>query len=100
MAWTSLAMPSYLALLAGVKTSSQYASVRSKSKPKVSRAPAILFPANYLKFKPYAVKELAAQISKDYSGKEFIAVGLLTGAVCFMTDLLKYVRSPYVVRQE
>lgn len=43
------------------------------------------------------VKELADRISRDYQGKEFIAVGLLTGAVCFMTDLLKYMRAPYVI---
>jgi len=43
------------------------------------------------------VKELADRISRDYEGKEFVAVGLLTGAICFMTDLLKYMRTPYTI---
>jgi hypoxanthine phosphoribosyltransferase len=40
---------------------------------------------------------MALQISKDYEGKEIVCVGLLTGAVCFMTDLCKYLQVPYVV---
>jgi len=43
------------------------------------------------------VREMALQISKDYQGKEVIAVGILTGAVCFMTDLLKYFLVPYQI---
>jgi len=34
------------------------------------------------------IKELGAQISKDYKGKEVIAVGLLKGCVMFMAHLL------------
>lgn len=43
------------------------------------------------------VKELAASISRDYRGKEVICVGMLTGAVCFMVDLLKYLDVPYTM---
>lgn len=39
--------------------------------------------------------ELGAEITKFYEGKEIICVGLLTGAVCFMTDLIKYIKVPY-----
>jgi len=46
------------------------------------------------------VKELALQISKDYQGQSIMAVGILTGAVCFMTDLLKYMLVPYTVSLE
>jgi hypoxanthine phosphoribosyltransferase len=35
------------------------------------------------------VKELAAQISKDYEGKNVLVVGILKGSVMFTTDLLK-----------
>ncbi len=41
------------------------------------------------------VKQLALQISKDYEGKELVVVGILTGAICFMTDLLKHLLIPY-----
>ena len=35
------------------------------------------------------VRELGQQISKDYEGKEPLLVGILTGAVLFMSDLLR-----------
>lgn len=35
------------------------------------------------------VKELAAQISKDYEGKELVVVGILKGSVIFASDLIK-----------
>ena len=41
------------------------------------------------------VKQLALQISKDYEGKELVVVSILTGAICFMTDLLKHLLIPY-----
>ncbi|GBG26768.1 Hypoxanthine-guanine phosphoribosyltransferase [Hondaea fermentalgiana] len=43
------------------------------------------------------VKEMAIQISKDFEGKQLLAVGILTGAVCFMTDLLKNMLIPYQI---
>lgn len=41
------------------------------------------------------VKELGDQISSFYKDKEIICVGLLSGAVCFLTDLIKYIKVPY-----
>ena len=40
------------------------------------------------------VKELGAQITKDYAGKNPILVGMLRGAVLFYGDLLKHVKIP------
>jgi hypoxanthine phosphoribosyltransferase len=35
------------------------------------------------------VQELAAQISKDYAGKDLILVGVLKGAIFFLADLMR-----------
>lgn len=35
------------------------------------------------------IKELGAQITKDYEGKELLVIGILRGSVLFMTDLIK-----------
>ena len=35
------------------------------------------------------VKELAAQISNDYNGKELVVVGILKGSVVFTAELIK-----------
>ena len=40
------------------------------------------------------VDELAQQISRDYAGKEIRMVGILKGAVFFMCDLAKRIKSP------
>ena len=40
------------------------------------------------------VKELANTISKDYEGKEFLAVGILKGAFMFFSDLVRNIRVP------
>jgi len=40
------------------------------------------------------VKELAAAISKDYEGKEILAVGILRGAFIFFSDIVRYVQVP------
>ena len=37
------------------------------------------------------VKELAAQISEDYRGKEVLMISILKGAVVFLTDLMRAV---------
>jgi len=37
------------------------------------------------------VKEVAAQITKDYAGKDVVFVGVLKGVILFMSDLLKEV---------
>jgi hypoxanthine phosphoribosyltransferase len=40
------------------------------------------------------VKDLASQISFDYSGKELIAIGVLNGAVFFLADIVREVTIP------
>ncbi len=40
------------------------------------------------------VKELADRITKDYSGKELLAVGILKGAYMFFSDLVKAIEVP------
>jgi hypoxanthine phosphoribosyltransferase len=40
------------------------------------------------------VQEMAAEISKEYDGKEFISVGILKGAFMFFTDLVKLIHAP------
>ncbi len=42
------------------------------------------------------IKELAAQISQDYNGKEVLMVSILKGAVVFLTDLMREVEGPDV----
>ena len=38
--------------------------------------------------------ELGAQISKDYEGKNLLLVSVLTGAVVFLTDLMRHITVP------
>ena len=38
------------------------------------------------------LKELAAQIVKDYEGKDLILVGVLKGAIMAMADLSRYLQ--------
>ncbi len=40
------------------------------------------------------VKELAAEISADYEGKQILAVGILKGAFMFFSDLVKHIQVP------
>jgi hypoxanthine phosphoribosyltransferase len=40
------------------------------------------------------VKELARRITKDYSGKELLAVGILKGAYMFFSDLVRAIEVP------
>ena len=40
------------------------------------------------------VKELADRISKDYSGKELLAVGILKGAFMFFSDIVRAIEIP------
>ena len=46
----------------------------------------------------YAIKqrvvEIGDQITADYAGKELVIVGVLTGAVMFLSDLLRQIRLP------
>lgn len=43
------------------------------------------------------VKEIAAQISKDYLGKELLLVGVLKGANVFMCDLMREITFPIMI---
>jgi len=43
------------------------------------------------------VRELAAQISKEYAGKSILCVGLLKGAFVFTSDLTRYLTVPYQI---
>lgn len=40
------------------------------------------------------VKEIGAQISRDYEGKDLLIVGILKGSVVFTSDLIKYITIP------
>lgn len=40
------------------------------------------------------IRELGAQISRDYEGKEIVVLCLLKGGVMFMTDLVKHIEVP------
>lgn len=40
------------------------------------------------------IEEIGKEISKDYSGKELVLIGVLKGSVLFMSDLLKKIEIP------
>jgi len=40
------------------------------------------------------IKDLASQISSDYAGKELIVIGVLNGAVFFLTDIVREITIP------
>ena len=40
------------------------------------------------------IRELAAEISKDYEGKSLFLVGVLKGAIIFLSDLVRYITVP------
>ncbi len=43
------------------------------------------------------VKELGAQITKDYEGEEVLLVGILKGSVPFMADLMREINLPLTI---
>ncbi len=43
------------------------------------------------------VAELGAQISRDYTGKEPVLVGVLRGVMCFLADIMRHISVPAVV---
>ena len=43
------------------------------------------------------VKELGAQITADYAGKEPVIICMLKGAVYFFADLIKSVKTPIMI---
>ncbi|MEW6001484.1 MAG: hypoxanthine phosphoribosyltransferase [Nitrospirota bacterium] len=40
------------------------------------------------------VRELAIKISEDYSGKDFVVIGILKGAFMFFSDLVRAIKIP------
>ena len=54
----------------------------------------ILFPEETLQAR---IAELGAKISEDYRGKDPLLVGVLSGVVLFMADLLRYITIPVQV---
>jgi hypoxanthine phosphoribosyltransferase len=51
----------------------------------------ILVPADDLERR---VRELAADVSRDYEGKDLVLVGVLKGAVFFLSDLMRPLEVP------
>jgi len=51
----------------------------------------ILVPAEQLERR---VRELAAEISRDYKGRDLMLVGVLKGAVFFLSDLMRHLDVP------
>ncbi|MDI3279965.1 MAG: hypoxanthine phosphoribosyltransferase [Bacillota bacterium] len=43
------------------------------------------------------VAELGAQISRDYAGRDLLLIGILKGAVIFLSDLLRHITIPVQV---
>lgn len=43
------------------------------------------------------VRELGERISRDYEGKELVAIGIMKGAFMFFSDLVRSIRSPLTV---
>src|SRR5437588_10951879 len=54
----------------------------------------ILVPADALSNR---VRELAAESSRDYQGKDLLLVGVLKGAVFFLSDLMRHLEIPVEV---
>ncbi|NCU33196.1 MAG: hypothetical protein EOM23_09770 [Candidatus Moranbacteria bacterium] len=40
------------------------------------------------------IREMAEAISKDYAGKRPLLIGVLKGAVIFLSDLIRYIQVP------
>jgi hypoxanthine phosphoribosyltransferase len=43
------------------------------------------------------VKKLAAEISRDYEGKDLVLIGILKGAAVFMADLMRLIPFPITI---
>jgi bifunctional protein TilS/HprT len=43
------------------------------------------------------VKSIAQRISRDYSGKQLVLVGVLKGVLCFMSDLMQHISLPLTI---
>jgi hypoxanthine phosphoribosyltransferase len=42
----------------------------------------------------HRVRELAAEIDRDYAGKELLLIGVLKGAFLFLADLMRHLEAP------
>lgn len=40
------------------------------------------------------VRELGAEVSRDYEGKDLVLLGILKGAVLFLSDLMRHIQVP------
>jgi hypoxanthine phosphoribosyltransferase len=56
--------------------------------------PSVLIPADKIAER---VRELAAQVSADYAGRELLVVGILKGSWIFLADLVRQLTVPVVV---
>jgi len=54
----------------------------------------ILIPENQIQKK---VKQLGEQISQDYEDKELFLIGILKGAIIFLSDLARYIKVPMLI---
>ena len=43
------------------------------------------------------IRELAAEINRDYAGKELLVICILRGGVMFMTDLIRHIDVPLAI---
>lgn len=43
------------------------------------------------------VKELGEEITEDYKGKDLVVIGILKGAVIFMSELVKNIKQPVTI---
>lgn len=43
------------------------------------------------------VRELGAEITRDYAGQDLVLVGVLRGAFIFLADLVRYIKMPVLV---
>ncbi len=43
------------------------------------------------------VKELGQKITEDYQGKDLVIIGILKGAILFLSDLIKEIKLPLVI---
>jgi hypoxanthine phosphoribosyltransferase len=72
-------------------------SGRYKGRPRYSRAMRdtaigeILVQADDLQ---HRVRELGAEISRDYAGRNLLLIGVLKGAVFFLSDLMRHIEIP------
>ena len=54
----------------------------------------ILIPEDQLQAR---IRELAAEINRDYAGKELLVICILRGGVMFLTDLIRHIDVPLAI---